>query len=77
MGTRTRLDAVALREPLLDRRWERSNLCRPALRVVLLEAVEKLLKHVVQLRRRVVPAHDSVAEPEQALRYGEPSSGDY
>jgi hypothetical protein len=35
---------------------------------VLLEALEQRLEHLVQLRRRLVPSHDRVAEPQQALR---------
>ena len=60
----TRLYAVARREALLDDRRERCDLRRPADRIVLLEAVEQRLEHVVQLRRRLVPPYDRIAEPQ-------------
>lgn len=62
------LDAVARREALLDGLREKRNLRRPRGGVVLLEALEQRLEHLVQLRRRLVPSHDRVAEPQQALR---------
>lgn len=65
------LDRVTLCEPLLYCRRERCDLSRPTVRVMLLKPVEELLEHIVQLHRRVVPANNGIAEPEQALRYSQ------
>ena len=63
-----RLDAIPLAEFLLDDWGETRHLRSPSRRVVLLESVEKLIEHSVQLWRRLVPFNDGVTEPEQALK---------
>ena len=61
------LNPVPGREALLDDGREGRDLRRPADGVVLLEAVEQLLEHIVELLRGRAPPHDCVAEPQQTL----------
>ena len=58
------LHAVPVTELVLNDRREGRHLCGPACGVVLLEALQQLVEHHVQLLRGVVPLDDSITEPQ-------------
>ena len=65
------LYAVALGETLLNRSGELRDLICPSLGIMLLEARQKGLEHAIELRRRVIPLHDSITEPKKTLKSGD------